>query len=1637
MDFFAPEYGEPSGKSPGDSPERLLAQAVTATCAGDPGTAVTLLQRAAWLAPHGSALLVRCLAWIRLARIGRYAKWPDGCGMVTPEMEARRAWPDTALRDAARVNGAYRAATRAGTADLSLDVDAGIILRVLADLPGAQSTLRSAVTAGSAPDELRGLLEHVLGRMPEIRDRLAAEPGLGPATALVCRAMATLCHEAGLDERASALLTEAADHCARGSDAHGYALALLMRGDWAAAVRTSPLLLDHWPVLSLNAGTDRPGVRVLPGRRIRADLAERAYAEAERALRESPRPGVVAQRLLAALKLRRAYLARLNGDGSAVVRLAAEALDMAREAGDQGLRWTAWTHLALASIAAGDPPSSAGFVGGGGSAGTAGFVGGGGPAGTAGFVGGGGPAGTAGFVGGGGAADGAGSATMAGPAGAAGSVRADESVGKLARWAHGPGSLSLAEGLGALCSQEGHHAARAGQFERAAGCHRLAREIHAALGYTGNEAQCVTDLGMLRLWAGDRAGAQVALAEAAALLEASIRRRPALALRESIRLVGILVRHLSLLNAGGGDPEALSRAAERIRSAASRLPLLSDDAASIAMEELNSADYDEELSTRDYANPAATPNNGPDSSGTAPGTVPDSSGDALTDIPASATDAPDDIRDSATDAPDDIPNSSDDALDDIPGSATDAPDDIRDSATDAPDDIRNSSDDALGDVLNDHADNIVDDVLDDDGLDDDVDGALDDILDSAFGDAGDGGDGLDGLREASDAALSPSLDELLGSWMHVRLAHEVLEATAVQVPALRAVAARARGETREANAYFAEAMLAAESAEPERRDLHRAYVLGQRREWSRAAAAYRAYRTSQTRNSQNPRLHDPGPRPQGPTSTGSIPAGSTSTGSIPVGSTSAGFIPADSTSASPSSAGSTSTGSIPADSTSASPSSAGSTSASSIPADSIAADFAILASSGMGGTELGSDLLVSGHPQAGDHLVAAATFLRYRAYADAETELQALRGLLGEDWWRRSLEPWASLEIEAETARGLAVTARAAGHGPGVGFGRAVGFYREALRSIEVMRGGVRDDSARRSLADTDVVARIQFGAALCLLEASEAARAEEASRADDLAREAFQVGERSRARAFLDLLESRRATGEAELPALTRWRAATAEVALLQHLTAARLAAGSPPDPALEARFTPANERLAALERELAREHPAMWRALDTRAEPLTADAVSRLLPPNTLLVSYLLRDERLLVWAIDNSGLREARVLEARGTASNAAPTTAIGTAVTAGGTALSPASNTTGGATLDTANGRTEETAGSTTGATALDIANGRTGGIEGLVRAVREGCAAGSDLSGAAAELAGVLLGPVHEVLLAHEKVLIVPSGALHSLPFGVLPWRGAPLVAQRTVSVLPGAGALALMRPVRPESMSDGRLLAVGDPARMRFPKSAGEPGRYAARLPGSGLEAEAVARRFPGQVEVLVGEAATRDAVLAAAAKATVVHLATHACLDEASPLSSAVLFADGRSVSVADLAGVSLQADLVVLSACRTGRGGVSAGDDVQGLLRGVLAAGAGAAVVSLWDVHDMATALFMDDFHRRLRTAGSVAGALRRTQEVFRRRSRTQHERAARRLLAAAGGGAVADEGPEYWSWLDRAGHPAVWAAFVAVAV
>ncbi len=222
----------------------------------------------------------------------------------------------------------------------------------------------------------------------------------------------------------------------------------------------------------------------------------------------------------------------------------------------------------------------------------------------------------------------------------------------------------------------------------------------------------------------------------------------------------------------------------------------------------------------------------------------------------------------------------------------------------------------------------------------------------------------------------------------------------------------------------------------------------------------------------------------------------------------------------------------------------------------------------------------------------------------------------------------------------------------------------------------------------------------------------------------------------------------------------------------------------------------------------------------------------------------------------------------------------------------------------------------------------------------------------------LLAPFAEQITSFPRLWIVPHGDLYGVPFPALFADETYLVQQHRVSLLPGLG---FVHPSRSLPAETGPSLV----------------GAYSdqGRLPHVAYEAAAVAALVPSPVLLLEGEMTT-EALQQLLGQATLIHLATHANFRQDNPLFSYLQLADGR-LTAHDLEGIRLQAILVVLSACETGRGG-KVGGDMMGLTQAFLAAGARSLVASLWHVYDPATATLMERFYRLLARVSDPEQAL-----------------------------------------------------------
>jgi len=264
------------------------------------------------------------------------------------------------------------------------------------------------------------------------------------------------------------------------------------------------------------------------------------------------------------------------------------------------------------------------------------------------------------------------------------------------------------------------------------------------------------------------------------------------------------------------------------------------------------------------------------------------------------------------------------------------------------------------------------------------------------------------------------------------------------------------------------------------------------------------------------------------------------------------------------------------------------------------------------------------------------------------------------------------------------------------------------------------------------------------------------------------------------------------------------------------------------------------------------------------------------------------------------------------------------------------------------------------------------------------------SAAAGEILLAQLPPLSSV----QHLLIVPDGPLNFVPFETLtlPVAGMLIVERFDVSYLPSA-ALLLQRASTARRWAwpwQRALVAFGDPApAASYPL---ETVQWPA-LPYAAEEVRRVAKALPGRGEIHVGADAKKQFITDGRLRAVpVVHFSSHAVADTRDPDRSRILLAPRapggpadylflRDLNDLDLTGVGL----VTLSACETTRGKVVRGEGVEAFSRALLAAGAAAAVTTLWDVADRPGAEFMTQFYASASGGRGTADALRQAKLQF----------------------------------------------------
>lgn len=288
-----------------------------------------------------------------------------------------------------------------------------------------------------------------------------------------------------------------------------------------------------------------------------------------------------------------------------------------------------------------------------------------------------------------------------------------------------------------------------------------------------------------------------------------------------------------------------------------------------------------------------------------------------------------------------------------------------------------------------------------------------------------------------------------------------------------------------------------------------------------------------------------------------------------------------------------------------------------------------------------------------------------------------------------------------------------------------------------------------------------------------------------------------------------------------------------------------------------------------------------------------------------------------------------------------------------------------------------------------------------------------------KLYSILFGHLSAKIEPGERLIIVPDGLLHYLPFESLIHNGHYLIEDHEISYSPSAGMLVQQNRSSDAATDRLELLAFADPifggdsyasALRRNKRETVDVARRARdstgfqlpRLPRTRDEAESVVGLFPpGRTRLYLGKDSTEDALKKELLRRyRRLHFATHSLVDETSPSRSAVVLTiDGDPVEdgfleVSEIAALDLDCELVVLSACQTGRGQLLRGEGIVGLSRAFLYAGARTVVVSLWNVTDISTSHLMKSFYRHLTAGIGAAAALRETKlEMLRSDNETRH--------------------------------------------
>ena len=260
-----------------------------------------------------------------------------------------------------------------------------------------------------------------------------------------------------------------------------------------------------------------------------------------------------------------------------------------------------------------------------------------------------------------------------------------------------------------------------------------------------------------------------------------------------------------------------------------------------------------------------------------------------------------------------------------------------------------------------------------------------------------------------------------------------------------------------------------------------------------------------------------------------------------------------------------------------------------------------------------------------------------------------------------------------------------------------------------------------------------------------------------------------------------------------------------------------------------------------------------------------------------------------------------------------------------------------------------------------------------------------------ELYDVVIAPISH-LIKDDELIIVPDGSSFLIPYAALLDQNSRYLSERLrIRLAPSLTSLSLLAECPEERHSTSGALLIGDPWIQTVRLKSGEKLKTMRhpQLPGAEKEIKMIGRIL--NVEPLTGKNATKEQVLSRLNSVSLVHIAAHGSAERGEILLSPNLGSSEPPeekdflLTMTDVLNAKLDAKLVVLSCCHSGRGEIKA-EGVVGIARAFLGAGARSVIASLWAVNDEATLVFMRHFYEHLVKGQSASKSLHEAMKIMR---------------------------------------------------